>query len=289
MLCSLNGLRPDDPQASLVVMRLLLAESGHSIFPLNKEDQLMTPEEQDSIFRLWQGRHGHTAACEQSNINSKNDVKIDETNYDIKPNDAQNFDNSEHIKQKLQFAADTESKDVIESEDMHKSDNKLKVADDEPAIQVLASDNLEEDYESPQDYAGDQFPAHLKTSKLRYLSKLYKAIPEEFYTRTQRAPATPRNARSWARKRKGAHFHFWEMRSGSGRLSFLALRAGLGVMDYRYGWDLASPSHRRLIDEIEETFKHHIDFTSPSYRPWSIPLCDETLNKPSENGKRKCL
>ena len=61
---------------------------------------------------------------------------------------------------------------------MHKSDNKLKVADDEPAIQVLASDNLEEDYdESPQDYAGDQFPAHLKTSKLRYLSKLGSHVP----------------------------------------------------------------------------------------------------------------
>ena len=273
MLCSLNGLRPDDPQASLVVMKLLLAESGHYILPVNKEDQDMTPEEQNAILRLWQGRHGHTVACEQSNSNydSKFDAKNNKTNYDIKPNNVETF------KQKLQFTIETEPKDVADIMDEHQSDNninKIKVADDEPAIQVLKSDNMDEEYdESQQAYAGDLFPAHLKTSKLRYLSKLYRAIPEEFYTRTQRAPVTPRNARSWARKRKGAHFHFWEMCSGSGRLSFLALCAGLAVMfplDYRYGWDLTSPSHRRLIDEIEETFKPDIDFMSPSCRPWSI-------------------
>lgn len=60
----------------------------------------------------------------------------------------------------------------------------IKVADDEPEIQVQKSDNLEEEYnEAPQPYGGDQFPAYLKPSKLRYLSKLYEAIPEEFYTR----------------------------------------------------------------------------------------------------------
>ena len=179
--------------------------------------------------------------------------------------------------------------------DEHQSDNnmnKIKVADDEPAIQVLKLDNMDEEYdESQQAYAGDQFPAHLKTSKLRYLSKLYRAIPEEFYTRTQRAPVTPRNARSWARKRKGAHFHFWEMCSGSGRLSFLALCAGLAVMfplDYRYGWDLASPSHRRLIDEIEETFKPDIDFMSPSCRPWSISATRPGTNPARATRRNAC-
>ena len=181
MLCSLNGLRPDDPQASLVVMKLLLAESGHYILPVNKEDQDMTPEEQNAILRLWQGRHGHTAACEQSNSDCNFDAKNNKTNYDVKPNNVENFDNSENFKQKLQFTTETEPKDVADIMDEHQSNNninKVKVADDEPAIQVLKSDNMDEEYdESQQAYTGDQFPAHLKTSKLRYLSQLYRAIP----------------------------------------------------------------------------------------------------------------
>ena len=181
MLCSLNGLRPDDPQASLVVMKLLLAESGHYILPVNKEDRDMTPEEQNAILRLWQGRHGHTAACEQSNSDCNFDAKNNKTNYDVKPNNVENFDNSEDFKQKLQFTTETEPKDVADIMDEHQSNNninKVKVADDEPAIQVLKSDNMDEEYdESQQAYTGDQFPAHLKTSKLRYLSQLYRAIP----------------------------------------------------------------------------------------------------------------
>ena len=42
------------------------------------------------------------------------------------------------------------------------------------------------------------------------------------------------------------------------------------ALDYRYDWDLASPSHRRLTEEIEETFVPDLEFMSPSCRPWSI-------------------
>jgi hypothetical protein len=248
-------------------MKLLLAESGHYILPV-KEDQDMSLNEQKEILAWWKGRSSkHTVAREQSDLNDNSD------NYDTKSidvADTENVPDSNAENLKLQFAADTEPK----NDKFNNKTEMIKVADDEPEIQVLKSDNLEEEYnEAPQPYGGDQFPAHLKPSKLRYLSKLYKAIPEEFYTKTQRAPVTPRNARSWAKKRRGAYFHLWEMCSGSGRLSFLALCAGLSVMfplDYRYGWDLGSPAHRRLIDEIEETFQPDVDFMSPSCRPWSI-------------------
>ena len=45
--------------------------------------------------------------------------------------------------------------------------------------------------ESSQDYVGDIFPGHLEDGKLRYLQKMYKAIPEEYYTKTKKAPVTP--------------------------------------------------------------------------------------------------
>ena len=68
MICSTNGLRPDHQQADLVVTKLLLAESGHYILPVNQEDQTMTEDEKTEILRLWRGKKktGQAAAREQS-------------------------------------------------------------------------------------------------------------------------------------------------------------------------------------------------------------------------------
>lgn len=120
-----------------------------------------------------------------------------------------------------------------------------QVASDEQPIQVLLEKDYNIDYdESSTEYAGDIFPGHLEDGKLRYLQKMYKAIPEEFYSKTKKVPVTPCNARSWARKHKGKNFHLWEWCSGSGRLSLVALLSGLCVLfpiDYRYGWGLGLP------------------------------------------------
>ena len=94
----------------------------------------------------------HTAACEQSstgpNKGSNNKDKIDKTNYDNKTN-MENYDNSEHFKQKLLFTSETEPKDVPDIKKVHqpdKKDNMVNVADDEPAIQVLTSDSMNQEY-----------------------------------------------------------------------------------------------------------------------------------------------
>ena len=58
---------------------------------------------------------------------------------------------------------------------------------------------------------GDVFPGHLQEGKLKYLKKMYRAVPEMFYTKTRTTPVTPRNARSWARARRGSKPHFWGM------------------------------------------------------------------------------
>jgi len=138
--------------------------------------------------------------------------------------------------------------------------------------------------ESSQDYVGDIFPGHLEDGKLRYLQKMYKAIPEEYYTKTKKAPVTPSNARSWAKKNKGKNFHLWEWCSGSGRLSLLALLSGLSVLfpiDYRYGWDLGLPEHQRIIHEVEQDLGGDPDvlFYSPACRPWSISSTKRDLDQ----------
>ena len=133
-------------------------------------------------------------------------------------------------------------------------------------------------------YQGDRFPGHLPDHRLRYLQKMYKAVPEEFYSRTKKTPVTPHNARSWMRKRRKGIFHFWEWCSGSGRLSLLALLSGLCVLfpiDYRYGWDLGHPDHQRIIGELEMDTDGGPDtlLYSPSCRPWSIASTKRDLQQ----------
>jgi len=222
----------------------------------------MTEDEKTEILRLWRCKKktGQAAAREQSDNchHHDNSLNIDSNKLQF---------NTETLKSELSSLPEPKMNDNIHN-DVKIS---MQVDDTEPAIQVLKVDTMDEEYdETQQSYPGDQFPAHLPNGKLKYLSKLYKAIPEEFYTKTRRAPVTPRNARSWARNRKNSHFHLWEFCSGSGRLSFLAVCAGLMVMfplDYRYGWDLGCSSHRKLIDEIESNLAPDVEYMSPACRP----------------------
>ena len=126
MICSLNGHRPDDPAANLVAMKLLLAESGHYILPVNKEDQDMSLNEQKEILAWWKGRSSkHTVAREQSDLNDNSG------NYDIKSidvADTENVPDSNAENLKLQFAADTEPK----NDKFNNKTEMIKVADTEP-------------------------------------------------------------------------------------------------------------------------------------------------------------
>ena len=75
-----------------------------------------------------------------------------------------------------------------------------------------------------EDYAGDYFPDHLSSSERRYLHKRYAAIPEMFYTRTRKKVIRPSNVKQWLEKQRSKRtFHFWELCSGSGRLTLVAL------------------------------------------------------------------
>ena len=124
-------------------------------------------------------------------------------------------------------------------------------------------------------YDGDSFPDHWDDECKEQSKKYYKAIPEEFYSKTGRRPITPRNVKSWmaSAKGRGLCFQFWEWCSGSGRLSLLLLMANFIVgfpVDYRYGWDLAHPPHQRLLHECVSEFKPDMLFGALSCGPWSV-------------------
>eukprot|EP00435_Cladocopium_sp_Y103_P007263 s3374_g2.t1 len=278
LICSTNGERLDSAEAQLAVMKILLTESGHYILPVSEhqKEAEMTSEEIDKIKMMWQGRNkpDQTTTLEQTCNN------VDKS-----------YDKNDDVK-RLQFMADDNKTDALKVNNMddpsaaeHTEQHQQQVAEDEPPIQVLLGNNFNEDYdESKRDYTGDVFPGHLPEPKLRYLQKMYRGVPEEFYSKTRQCPVTPHNARSWMRKNKNKKFNFWEWCSGSGRLSLLALLSGLCILfpiDYRYGWDLGLPEHQRIILEIEQDINDGPDvlFASPTCRPWSISSTRRDLSQ----------
>ncbi|CAK8989748.1 1-alkyl-2-acetylglycerophosphocholine esterase [Durusdinium trenchii] len=141
-------------------------------------------------------------------------------------------------------------------------------------------------------YTGDMIPETADQAKLK---KRYKAIPEEFYTKSGLTPVTPKNFDSWFKRvrGRGLRWHFWELFSGSGRLSLTLLLAGLMVgfpVDYRYGWDMRVASHRGMIHAAYEEFQPGVLHMSPDCAPWSVAastkdpdekMCERLQDRPA--------
>ena len=147
-------------------------------------------------------------------------------------------------------------------------------------------------------YSGDTFPDHWDDARRAKATHYYKALPEEFYTKSGRRPITPWNARAWLEKasstKQPLRLQFWEMCSGSGRLSLICLLAGLSVgfpVDHRYGWDLGFPQHQSLLQECHRTFSTDHLFMAPNCGPWSVASAGKDPAKRAEdrNNERPTL
>ena len=235
----------------------------------------------------------NTGAVWKFPSNSDNDAQHDIKHYDktdLRSSDAQHDtrhddqpqSGSDANKGKLQFTAESNlanglctgaSPGLMTGTSDGLCDGQKQVADDEPPIQVLLGNdyNLEHD-EMEHTYEGDVFSGHLPEGKLRYLQKMYKAVPEEFYSKSKKAPVTPRNARSWMKKRRGSIFHFWEWRSGSGILSLIAHRLPL-----------------RLVPEPSRSPTHHpLDRADLHVALGPFHPHDVTRSWPWRNDLKKC-
>ena len=121
-------------------------------------------------------------------------------------------------------------------------------------------------------YTEDVFPEESDQSALR---KKYKSMPEEYYTRSGLRPITPWNFKSWFQQARGKklRWHFWELFSGSGRLSLVMLLAGLTVgfpVDMRYGWNLNNQQHQGMLRQARDEFCPGVMFMAPECGPWSV-------------------
>jgi hypothetical protein len=152
--------------------------------------------------------------------------------------------------------------------ELEQKDNMIQERNTEPKINVV--DNMYAD-DFPY-YTEDMLPENVDHAKL---NKRYKAIKEEFYTRTGQKPVTPSNFKKWMAKMKGRgiKWHFWEWFSGSGRLSLTMLLAGLSVgfpVDLRYGWDINNLSHQAMLREAQAEFQPGVLMCAPDCAPWSV-------------------
>ncbi|CAE7923898.1 Smok2b, partial [Symbiodinium necroappetens] len=126
-------------------------------------------------------------------------------------------------------------------------------------------------------YAGDTFPDHWDDARVKKAKDYYRALPEEFYSRTGRRPITPGNVRLWMQnalsRKRPLRFQVWEWFSGSGRLSLVLLLANLSVgfpVDHRYGWDIGYGPHQALLRECQTAFAPDHLMAAPNCGPWSV-------------------
>ena len=165
MACSPNGLRLDHPDANLVIMRIVLTESGHYIIPINQQSEYdISDDDEINIKKMLQGNSKpyQTTTLEQTGNNIDDTENLLNGDKNQIPCDSQD---------KLQFATDEAAGNLIHDglrmdpvstglSDGLRGDLK-QVATDEKPIQVLFGKDYNIDYdESTTEYAGDIFPGH---------------------------------------------------------------------------------------------------------------------------------
>ena len=146
--------------------------------------------------------------------------------------------------------------------------------------QALENGKDEAYFQAPATYPGDSFPEHMRQPQVQRLDKYYAGMKEEYYTKSGKAPVTPRNFAKWRNTScASGPAQLWELFAGSARLSYLALLAGLAVafpVDLRYGWDLSVKEHQDMILQAQELMDPKVIVMSPSCAPWVSTAKDLT-------------
>ena len=149
-----------------------------------------------------------------------------------------------------------------------------KIKDKAAASSTTTANDVSLDPKDFPHYDGDVFPDHWSEDKKLKMQEKYKAIPEEFYTKSGRKPITPKNVKPWlkAAAGRGLRWQFWELCPGSGRLSLILMTASMMTgfpVDYRYGWDMSWPEHQQLLRQCYLEFNPAHVFAAPTCTPWT--------------------
>ena len=140
---------------------------------------------------------------------------------------------------------------------------------------------VEAEFSRPTMYPGDQYPEGLPTEYARRLDHHYKRMKEEYCSKSGKPTISPKNYGRWCRTRASrTPVQLWELFSGSSRLSYLALLAGLTVafpVDFRYGWNLGCREHQDMILDAQERLRPEVIVMSPSFSTWARPSSQQNI------------
>ena len=288
-------------EAQMHTFRVLLTDSGHYLLPLDVDSEV--PEEQkevchfirnlsetshrrwpDHSYVFWQTmlnagdserqwsdlRSNHTNGLETDTKSDKQKKTISfATEEMIVENDeketfTQTTEEPKTTEQQLTFTKTTEERMTTE-----KSSTSVPQDGCHP-VQILAT-NLTD---LPL-YVEDTLPTSLSAEEVKKLQKDYRAMPEEFYTKSNRRVVTPSNFSVWFKesKKHKARWQVWELCSGSGRFSLLCTLAGLMIgfpIDFRYGWNLGDPEHQDMLRQAYDFHQPDVLLLSPRCKFWSV-------------------
>lgn len=123
-------------------------------------------------------------------------------------------------------------------------------------------------------YESDIWPRHWDDRRCQNASRYYKAMPELFYSGTGLGVVRPENVMAWVSvcKDVGVSPLLQECMSGSGKLSLFVVKQNCFMMfpvDFRYGWDLGTPAHVKLLAHARSLPRPVVNFFSPNCTPWS--------------------
>ena len=282
------------------LFRLLLTESGHYLLPTdepNTKTKLPDGTRQEVVafytkvveesVRLWNDvsekmTHcffGESTRAAQTEGDRGDDVQLcDEVEESGDGKDESSV--TEHAELPKTLNPNSDNKDMSAQEDSHggilpepqfSNDTHNEEKPCEKFHLQEAQFWLSEEESFPR-YKEDQIPENMDRGKME---KRYRAIPEEFYSKSGFRPITPANFPKWFQRarNRGLKWHFWEICSGSGRLSLTLLLAGLVIgppIDARYGWDLNNYGHQRYLNMARNEFAPGVIHCSPDCAPWSI-------------------
>ncbi|CAK9111649.1 1-alkyl-2-acetylglycerophosphocholine esterase [Durusdinium trenchii] len=268
-----NSVKPE-----MHLFRYLLTDSGHYLLPLDEQAEVPSQHYEachfirhlsnvsktkwpDHAYTFWQSVT-QTEADPKQKWRSDEPPKNKDTNSpkqvsfaDSELTDSKEADNTFHeaeITEAVEKALDSTSEEAISTAITSSSpteESMTKAMTPSSTSEEPVSTAIDEVFGTGFDklplYARDDFPSYLSSSDLTRLHKDYKAMPEEYYTRSGKRVVTPQNFNTWLgeARRKKVKWH---------------------------GWDIAHPDHQKMLDQAYETRCPGFLLCSPCCKFWSI-------------------
>ena len=142
VVVSANGKKLNDPSPELLVMRMLLSESGHYILPVDRQEQWIDEKEKKAILSMWK----------EEKVQDAQDI-------------ATALEQTCQKNVKLEFMAqDEDEKYENEKDEKKKVVNEAVMEQEMPNILVVDSFDYKYDEDEKKIYEGDAFPIFKKAS-----------------------------------------------------------------------------------------------------------------------------